>query len=168
MKTYSNVLDAIDKLTEKINLALLVFIMCLMFVTVILRYIFNYSLSWSEEVARYGFIWMIFLSSGTGVRKTRDMHVAFDIILNLIPKGANPKVTMTINFFILVFSLIFIPASTKLCLQVRNQVSSALPISMSWIYASAIIGGVLMFLYSLENILTILSGKAPERSGVVA
>lgn len=45
----------------------LIFTVILVFFQVILRYVFSSSLSWSEELARYIFIWQIWL--GTSVAK---------------------------------------------------------------------------------------------------
>jgi TRAP-type C4-dicarboxylate transport system permease small subunit len=53
---------------------------------VLFRYVFNDSLTWSEEFARYALVMITFLGIGTGFRKAS--HIKIDAISNRFPKGA--------------------------------------------------------------------------------
>ena len=48
-----------DNLEEYILVYSMMFSVALVFVQVIMRYVFSNSLSWSEELARYLFLWQI-------------------------------------------------------------------------------------------------------------
>src|SRR5512139_1420801 len=50
---------------------------------VMLRYVFLYSLSWSEEVARYLMIWVSFLGASLAVRY--GFHIGVEFIVARIP-----------------------------------------------------------------------------------
>lgn len=56
----------------------LIFTVILVFFQVILRYVFSSSLSWSEELARYIFIWQIWL--GTSVAQRDNSHVRIEAL----------------------------------------------------------------------------------------
>ena len=58
-----------DNLEETILLVLLVIMTGLMGIQIISRYIFNASLSWSEELTRYLFIWSGFISISYCIKK---------------------------------------------------------------------------------------------------
>ena len=58
-------------------------IVCVMFAQVVFRYIFNNSLSWSEELIRYLFVWLTFLGGALAI-KTRT-HIAVDFFIELLP-----------------------------------------------------------------------------------
>jgi len=49
------------------------------------RYVFNYSISWSEETARFAQIWVVLI--GAGIAMQRGMHVAVDSLATLLPLG---------------------------------------------------------------------------------
>ena len=52
-----------NKIEEYFLVYSLILMVALVFIQVIMRYIFNNSLSWSEELVRYIFIWQIWLGA---------------------------------------------------------------------------------------------------------
>lgn len=56
---------------------LLLLITALIFINVVLRYAFHVSLSWAEEFARYGVIWITFV--GGSVCIWRSLHIVVDV-----------------------------------------------------------------------------------------
>ena len=74
----------IDKYFEEVTLvALLAVTVTLTFIQVIMRYIFHNSLSWSEELARYLFLYLIWIGAAYAVK--RESHLRIQIILSKIP-----------------------------------------------------------------------------------
>src|ERR1044072_5953999 len=61
------------------SLALIVF---LQFFT---RYVLNDSLSWTEEIARYGLMWIVFIGGAMGTR--RNTHTAVELLANVMKPG---------------------------------------------------------------------------------
>ena len=47
------------------------------------RYVFNYSISWTEETARYAQIWVVLMGAGIAMR--RGLHVAVDALAAMLP-----------------------------------------------------------------------------------
>jgi len=58
-----------DHLEEYILAVLLVTISCVMMLQIIMRYIFNSSLPWPEELTRYCFVWSGFLGIGYSIKR---------------------------------------------------------------------------------------------------
>jgi TRAP-type C4-dicarboxylate transport system permease small subunit len=50
------------------------------------RYVFNYSIAWTEETARFGQIWVVLI--GAGITMRRRMHVAIDVLAARLPVPA--------------------------------------------------------------------------------
>src|SRR5467141_2185228 len=60
----------------------LAFIVFLQFFT---RYVLNDSLAWTEEIARYGLMWLAFIGGAVVTRK--KTHIAVELLGNLMPPG---------------------------------------------------------------------------------
>ncbi|MFR5079935.1 MAG: TRAP transporter small permease [[Clostridium] innocuum] len=73
-----------DNLEEALLIALLVTMTLLMGLQVFSRYILNASLSWSEELTRYLFIWSGFLSISYCIKKWNSIKI--DQVILMFPK----------------------------------------------------------------------------------
>ena len=58
----------------------------ILFQGVILRYVFNFAFSWTEEVVRYSIVWLVFLGGSIAAR--RGGHIAMDIAVVYLPMRA--------------------------------------------------------------------------------
>lgn len=47
------------------------------------RYVFNYSISWTEETAKFAQIWVVLI--GAGITMQRGLHVAVDVLAAMLP-----------------------------------------------------------------------------------
>lgn len=72
------------RLLDHLQVALLAFMTLLVFVNVALRYLFNSGITVSEEVARWAFIWIVFLGSIVAL-KDRS-HLGSDLFYSLLPR----------------------------------------------------------------------------------
>lgn len=94
-------------LDNKLELTICVTLMSVMtlviFVQVIMRYVFNNSLSWSEELARYLFIWLIYIGISYGCKLMK--HLKIDASLKLFPKKSRKYVVIVGDLCFLVFSI---------------------------------------------------------------
>jgi C4-dicarboxylate transporter DctQ subunit len=75
------IMMALNHIEEIIASSLMIITSFIVFIQAILRYQFNYSLSWSEEVSRMMIIWFIFLGSSIAVRE--KAHVNMDALPNI-------------------------------------------------------------------------------------
>jgi TRAP-type C4-dicarboxylate transport system permease small subunit len=66
-----------------------VVILCFVYMTLAVlaqvfgRYVFNYSISWTEETARFAQIWVVLV--GAGITMRRGLHVAVDALPAMLP-----------------------------------------------------------------------------------
>ncbi len=58
-------------------------IVFIMFTQVVFRYIFNNSLSWSEELIRFLFVWLTFLGGALAINN--KSHIAVEFFIELLP-----------------------------------------------------------------------------------
>ena len=58
------------------------------------RYLFNYSISWTEETARFAQIWVVFIGAGIAMR--RGWHVAVDALPSMLSLGLARAVSVVV------------------------------------------------------------------------
>ena len=128
------------------NRAIIFFMMAVMatlvFVNVVTRYLFNFSIIWAEEVSQYLMIWIAYLGAGLALREGR--HVAVEMLQDRLPAALGRKVRIAVGGLVLAF----LGAVTVLGLQfvvfVWNQETPVLNISLG-IPSLAIPIGTLLF-----------------------
>jgi len=145
-------LDKILSFFEDWTLFLSVMVALLaLFINVILRYGFNYSLAWSEEVVREVIMYTTFVGCSVAV-KNRSM-IKIDALYQLVP-GVRFSLSIFSNLVILIFSVMMIYYGVEMAkLQVAtNQYTVILQIPIVYLYAFLPLTGVLMFFRTLHVI----------------
>jgi TRAP-type C4-dicarboxylate transport system permease small subunit len=119
-----------------------------LFINVILRYGFNYSLAWSEELVREVIIVTTFIGCSAAT-KVRAM-VKVDALIQLVPVTKFP-VMFFANLVTLLFSGMMIYYGWKLVLMqaATSQTTILLQIPLELLYAVLPIMGIMMFIRTL-------------------
>jgi TRAP-type C4-dicarboxylate transport system permease small subunit len=142
----------LSEVSEKAVCYTLTVMMAVMTITIIiqvfLRYIFSYSLSWSEEVARYLMIWVAFLGGSLALKK--GLHLGVELVVSRLHQGVKRWVLLFSQLLIFLFLLSLTIGGTTLTWAVRDQSSPALLFSMSLAYLSAPVGGLFMAIQSFH------------------
>lgn len=128
---------------------ILVAIVGVTFIQVLFRYIFHLSLAWSEELARYLFVWLAALASAYAF-KTKS-HFALRFLVNRFGKDLQKMIGTFVAFVVSTFLAIFVWKAVEFTVSMANQVAPSTQMSMAVPYSSAIVGGVLMLYYVLRN-----------------
>ena len=134
----------------------------LVFVNVVCRYVFNFSLIWVEELTRYMMVWLGFLGSGLVLRF--GAHVAVDLFQDLLPPAAARAVRAAI---VVVLAFLF---AAMAWLGVRyvgfawEQETAVLNWSTGAIYLAVPIGALLMLLHLLLVARSFVSVREFEKS----
>ena len=133
----------------------------IIFLQVVSRYIFNHSFEWSEELARFLFVWTVFIGSALIIGDKGHMAVKL-----LGEKLKGTKAGIVLNLFIelcsLVFILILIVQGAKMTKVMMFQTSPALGVPMGYVYLIIPVSGVLMLLYFIRDVLNIFNRNKPE------
>lgn len=121
---------------------------------VIFRYVIEAPLPWSEELARYCFVWIVFLGGAIGL--SRGIHLGVDLFVNRLPDRMKPGLEALSNALIACFAGAVVYASYPVISMNMMQRSPALGIQMSWIYIAIPISMCLIILICAERIVDIL------------
>lgn len=116
-----------------------------MFANVVLRYGFNYSLAWSEELVREVIIYTTFI--GCCVATKQRTMIRIDASVQLLP-GLKVPLTYFSNFVALIFASMMIYFGYLMAmLQLQTQQKTIiLQIPLVYLYAIMPLMGVIMFL----------------------
>lgn len=148
-----NILKWLDDNVEVFLCVILMSVMTLLiFVQVIMRYVFNASLSWSEELARYIFIWLIYIGISYGCKLRK--HIKIDAALYFFPKKLQPYVVILGDVLFIVFAAYI--AYTDFLYSMQQPMyhvhSTALKIPMEYIYMSTVVGFGLATIREIQTI----------------
>ena len=117
---------------ENVAAGLMGWLLVVLFLQVFTRYVLNDPLSWTEEMARYTYVYIVFLGSAAAI--SHRTHVSIDFIVKALPRVAQWTIAFAINLLILVVlaNLIFwgiIAARRQL-----NLPLVVLDIPYTWVY----------------------------------
>jgi TRAP-type C4-dicarboxylate transport system permease small subunit len=142
------------------------FTVALVFVQIIMRYLFSNALSWSEELARYIFIWQLWL--GVSYATKNHSHIRIKIIENVLNERQRKileAIALVVWFGFGVF-VIYQGWKIALLILASKQRSPALGLPMFYAYVSVPIGATLMNLRIAECLYKLFKG--PEREEMMA
>jgi TRAP-type C4-dicarboxylate transport system permease small subunit len=129
--------------------ALLLILTATVFLEVMVRYVLNSPLSWTEEVARYTLVWFAMLASGVAAR--RGIHFAFRWGMKPFPELVQRRVRQLVNLIVILFLGVLLIQGLNTLSVVANQTSMATNVDMRVPYAAIPVGmGLVLLIYVLE------------------
>lgn len=133
--------------TLNITAVLIISIIVLIFIQVITRYVFSYSLTWSEELSRYLFVWMIFLSLNLTIRD--NLPIRIDFIDEFLPTKPKKVIGIFVKILTSIILIVFSFSAYKLTLLGTSSTSPALNVPLIFIYIAMPIGYALSFVETI-------------------
>lgn len=119
---------------------------------VLMRYAFQASLSWSEEVARYLFIWLIYIGISYGVKK--GAHVAVTATDLFLSSTQQKWMRLISNLVFLGFAVCIFYYGRQVCATIARlgQQSPAMDIPMWMVYAAVPTGFCLTCIRLIQRV----------------
>lgn len=148
-----------DYLEESILVFLLVIMTCIMGVQIVSRYLFQNSLTWSEELVRYMFVWSAFLGVPFCIK--HGLSIKVDQFRNMFPVAIQKVLIFLDKIIILALFgyLLYYSGNVVLESFMKGQTSPAMQIPM-WIVQLAFpVSAFLSVWRSIQNIWEMLEGR---------
>ena len=140
-KRFAALLDAI---IELVTGALLVATLVITLIQVFFRYGLNHSLAWPEEMARWAFVWLVFL--GAAMLARRSGHVAIDLIPRMLSARALAIHTFGVSVVMASVATMLVALGFDLVGR-SSYVSPALEWPFVYLYLAIPTGGALTLLF---------------------
>lgn len=117
---------------------------------VFMRYVMHASLGWSEELARYTFVWLVYMAISYGSLKMR--HIKIDAGLFFFPKAARPYVVIASEGVFAVFAAVVAVLAFKLVgrQMMIGSASPAMGIPMWVVYLAPCVGFTLTTIRQIQ------------------
>jgi TRAP-type transport system small permease protein len=126
----------------------LAFIVFLQFFT---RYVLNDSLSWTEEIARYGLMWVVFIGGAMVTR--RNTHIAVELLSNVMKPGRLRATLLAfVDFVKLAFLCLLAFVSWTITERMHLQRMTVFDLPMSYVYGGVAFGCFLMLIRQAQNV----------------
>ena len=154
------VLKWLDKhLEEMLLVILLAAIVLVMLYQIVRRYLFNSSLSWSEEFCRYCFIWFMFVGFSYSIRFDLDLRV--DAIVNLLPVAVKKGISAVgLLICLALTSYLFIHSFQTVAGVIKTgETSTGLHLPLKFIYAASVVGYGLGTVRYIQRIVMLFTSK---------
>jgi TRAP-type C4-dicarboxylate transport system permease small subunit len=140
---------------------IVVLLMAVMVGTVILqvycRFVLGNPLSWSEELARYAFVWITFL--GAAVAYRHGSHIIVETIVVLLPRRAQVALAWLVDALMVACLLVLLVQGLNIVQVNSNVEATMLEIPMSWVYGAVPVSAAIMLAYQVERTVRRLQGK---------
>jgi len=154
-------LAQIDWLLDKVTLTLLILLNLVVGLQIFSRYVLNHSLFWSEELARYMFIWLVFLSGAMVLRQ--DRHIQVTVFVDLLPAAVRGAALILGDLLMLGFSLTVCVEGIRLSRLVWTVLTAAMEIPWALVYLGIILGTGVMTLALAGSLWARLAGRREEK-----
>lgn len=153
-------LAALDRVVTGLLLAAVALMVTVVSTQVLLRYGFNRSIDWADEIGRLAFVWAIFLAIPLGVRDAA--HIGIDLAVEKLPpawRGALRRGGSALSAAMMI-------AIAWVCVGVAreqwDEMMATVDLSVGWFILPVGIGAALSALHLLRFTIT---GVAAVRAG---
>lgn len=121
------------------------------FLQVLCRFVLKIPVSWSEEVARISFVWMILLGSALGVKE--GSHLSLEILMKALPKRTEHFMKILINLAVIVIAGVILWYGWNYVVRSVGKTAVTLPIPANCVYIAAPVSAFVMILNGVENVM---------------
>lgn len=151
-------LAPIEKCMKWTIIFLIGFMLLWVFLQVLTRYFWGYTPSFGEELARYAFVWVVFLCLPV-VAKSGG-HMCIEFVTTRVKGQVFRVISIIADVLTILFLCIMVFYGFEMVVSMTYQTSPALQISMSYVYGVIPFGCLIMLLNTLAHLVTVIRAPA--------
>ena len=158
-------LGALDRVLFSVIGALLAAMLADVAIQVFFRYVVHDPPTWTEELARFLFIWQIFLAAGLAFG--RGAHIVVDAALLVLPGGGQRVVATVSHGLVLGFLGVLVWQGVNMTRLTSDTASTAMNLNMGVVYAALPVGAGVAALHVFVQLVRLMRGApGPDRVAV--
>lgn len=138
----------IDKIIEVMCTAIMGYMVLAVCWQVITRFVLKNPSTVTEEILRYLLVWTTMV--GGAYAYGRRKHLSINMLAKKLPPRAQKLLDIFVQAVVIAFCVVvMIIGDLRLVETTFDQISSALRLPMPYVYASILVGGVLIIFYAI-------------------
>ena len=138
----------IDKIIEVMCTAIMGYMVLAVCWQVITRFVLKNPSTVTEEILRYLLVWTTMV--GGAYAYGRRKHLSINMLAKKLPPRAQKLLDIFVQAIVIAFCVVvMIVGDLRLVETTFDQISSALRLPMPYVYASILVGGVLIIFYAI-------------------
>lgn len=137
----------LNRVTEPVVALLAAFFTLLLMISVVSRYVFDFSIVESVELTRIAFLWSVFLAAAAVVG--RNAHIRITFLTNRFAASRFGLLQRAVHLTIAGFGVLMVWQGTLLTTKMAATSLPASGISQLWLYAVLPVSGSLIVLHAL-------------------
>lgn len=153
----SRINDTIDRQISLFVVLLMMLLSLLLSVSVFYRYVLNDSIYWSNEVARYLLVYIVFF--GATMAHKHKAHIRIDIVLGILSNKNKKSLEIMIGVLFLFFWVLVVVGSIKLLPLFAMQKTATLEIPFVYPFAALPLSALIWISYCIDDIFKELMKK---------
>jgi len=131
-----------------VTFALFWIMAAVVFYQVYTRYVLSDSAGWTEEIARYFLVAVVFIGASMSVRKNN--HIQVDYFYRLMPKAMARVMSTLVDLVRCLFLGYAVWLTWLLIGRIGGQQMAVVDLPVGWVFSAMLFGFALMFLRSLQ------------------
>lgn len=163
MKVYSKILDVIQEIFKWIMILAMFVFTVVIIVSVFYRYVLENSLTWSEQVSRFLFVWMIML--GIPVLYRTKLATNLDLVIEHFSPTWQKITAIFMDLIVGAFGVYFGYGGLRYTIKAGANIFQGLNIPTAYIYVAEVACGAMILLCAIENIAYSIKGLAQKDNG---
>ncbi|MDR7482638.1 MAG: TRAP transporter small permease [Armatimonadota bacterium] len=148
---------SLDRCVSAAAVACFAAIFAVVLVQIVFRYVLKAPLVWTEEAARYLYIWTCYLGGAMAYR--RGQHIVIEVLLKRVFLRAATAARVAGQLLAGAFFLTLTVQGARLVMRTGSVLAITLPLAWSVIYAAAPLTAAVMFFQTLEMLGDALIGS---------
>ena len=136
--------------SDNILFILMALIVVIMFAQVIFRYVFNQSLSWSEELAKFIFVWLTFFGAAICIKER--IHVGVEFLMESLSEKWKRYLDLFQTALITLFNCFLSIIGFRWVWEVSGTLSSAMSLPLNIVFYAALpVAAVLSVVFGVKQ-----------------
>lgn len=153
---------AVSGLVKWVLVFMLLAMALVLFAQIVFRYFFEMPLVWSEEMALVFMLWITFL--GAALLLDSKEHISIDFLVEMMPQALQRGVAIFSAVLMLGFNVALTYGAFLVVEATASSITPGMKISVAWHYGGAMVGGLLLLMVSLDQLVETIKGAGVKES----